>query len=118
MSRTELPTYLDGEFKVYLISETDDRTPKKELVDEKLNICFEELSVFDTLRFDLKVKGVDVSMKIRITQYKGITSMNVLKIDNEFHEVVNVAHFTSKDGFKQSDLTLKKYKEPIVIKGE
>lgn len=118
MSKTELPVYLDGNFNAFKIEESDDLTPKKYLVDEKTIIWFEELSVFDTLRFDLKVKGIDVSMKIRITQYKGITAMNVLKIDDEFHEVVNVAHFTNKDGFKQSDLTLKKYKESIVIKGE
>ena len=40
---------------------------------------------------------------------KEITSLNVVKIGNEYHKVFNVYHFTNNDGFKQTDLTLEEY---------
>lgn len=40
---------------------------------------------------------------------KEITSLNVVKIGNEYHKVFNAYHFTNNDGFKQTDLTLEEY---------
>lgn len=32
-----------------------------------------------------------------------------MEIDGKYHKVFNAYHFTNKDGFKQSDLTLEEY---------
>lgn len=46
-------------------------------------------------------------MKLAIPQYKKINSKCVCMIDGKQHEIYNVAHVTTKDGFKESELTLK-----------
>ena len=70
---------------------------------------YEELSISDKFKFDLEQKNKKITIKIRITQTKEITTENVLKIGDTYHKVYNVYHFTNKDGFKQTDLTLEEY---------
>ena len=50
-----------------------------------------------------------ITYKLRIPQTKQINSLCVVKIGNEYHKVYNAYHFTNKDGFKQTELTLEKY---------
>lgn len=102
----KLPTFNDGIFSLYTIIESDDVCTDKKLKKENTDICFEELSVSDRLRSQLDSSNVDISMKIRIPQYKKINSMSVLKIDGEYHKVYNAYHFKNDDGFEFSDLTL------------
>ena len=40
---------------------------------------------------------------------KEIDSFCVIKIGEKYHKVFNAYHFTNKDGFKQTDLTLEDY---------
>ena len=53
-------------------------------------------------------------MKIRIPQTKEITALNVLKIGDKYHKVYNAYHFTNKEGFKETDLTLEIYPNVIL----
>ena len=64
-------------------------------------------SVFDTTRAKLSADGIEVTMKISIPQYKQINSKCICVIDGAQHEIYNVAHVTTKDGFKETELTLK-----------
>ena len=75
----------------------------------KKEVWFEELSISDKLRFESEERKRKLSLKIRIPQMKEITSLNVVKIGNEYHKVFNAYHFTNNDGFKQTDLTLEEY---------
>lgn len=106
MSKTNLPTYIDGKFHLFSIHDTDDTYSQEQLVDEKLDIWFEELSVFDKLKFDLSSENIEITTKLRIDQYKKINSRCVVCIDGLYHKVYNAAHFRNKDGFLQTDLTL------------
>lgn len=55
---------------------------------------------------ELERSGIEVTMKIRIAQYKKINSQCMCMIDGEMHRVYNAAHITNKDGFPETELTL------------
>lgn len=65
------------------------------------------LAVYDTTRAKLSADSVEVTYKLAIPQYKKINSKYICLIDGEQHEIYNIAHTTTKDGFKESELTLK-----------
>lgn len=109
MSKTNIPTYLDGIFHLFFLQDSDGIYPETYLIDSNMDICFEELTVFDKLRNELSSEDRVITIKIRIPQYKKIDSKCVLKINEVYHHVYNAAHFTDKDGFKKSDLTLERY---------
>lgn len=107
---TNLPTYNDGYFKLFEIKQTDDNFAMEYLHNtDKPDIWFEELSISDRLRFDAEERNKKITYKLRIPQMKEINSLCVVKIGDEYHKVFNAYHFTNKDGFKQTDLTLEKY---------
>ena len=106
---TSLPTYNDGKLKLFAIKQTQNTYPVEYLKNMKKEVWFEELSISDKLRFESEERKRKLSLKIRIPQMKEITSLNVVKIGNEYHKVFNAYHFTNNDGFKPKDLTLEEY---------
>lgn len=106
---TSLPTYNDGKFRLFEIKQTDSTYPVEYLHDTGNDIWFEELSISDRLRFEAEERKKKITYKLRIPQIKEINSLCVVKIGNEYHKVFNAYHFTNKDGFKQTDLTLEEY---------
>lgn len=106
---TSLPTYNDGKFRLFEIKQTDETYSVEYLHDTGDDIWFEELSISDRLRFDAEQRKKTITYKLRIPQTKQINSLCVVKIGNEYHKVFNAYHFTNKDGFKQTDLTLEEY---------
>ena len=108
-SITSLPVYNDGRFRLFEIKQTKTEFPIEYLHDTGKDVWFEELSISDKLRFEAEERKRKITFKIRIPQIKEITSLHVLKIGNEYHKVFNSYHFTNKDGYKQTDLTLEEY---------
>lgn len=106
---TNLPTYNDGKFRLFEIKQTDSTYPVEYLHDTGNDIWFEELSISDRLRFEAEERKKKITYKLRIPQIKEINSLCVVKIGDEYHKVFNAYHFTNKDGFKQTDLTLEEY---------
>lgn len=106
---TSLPTYNDGKFRLFEIKQTDETYSVEYLHDTGDDIWFEELSISDRLRFDAEQRKKTITYKLRIPQIKQINSLCVVKIGNEYHKVFNAYHFTNKDGYKQTDLTLEEY---------
>lgn len=106
---TNLPTYNDGKFELFAIKQTEDTYPVEYLKNMKKEVWFEELSISDKLRFDAEERKRKITYKLRIPQMKEITSLHAVKIGDEYHKVFNPYHFTNKDGFKQTDLTLEEY---------
>lgn len=103
-----MPEYTDGVFDLYQIEEDSDTDyPLERLRNMNMRIWYRELSVFDTTKAKLSTDGVEVTMKICIPRYKQINSKSVCMIDGVQHEVYNAAHVTSKDGFPETELTLK-----------
>lgn len=106
---TAIPIYNDGKFMLYEIKQTKTTAPIEYIHDTGKEFWFEELSISDRLKFEAENRKKKITYKIRIPQTKEITSLHVVKIANEYHKVYNVYHFTNKDGFKQTDLTLELY---------
>lgn len=106
---TNLPIYNDGRFRLFEIRQTDDTYTEEYLHDTGYDIWFEELSISDKLKFETEERKRKITYKLRIPQIKEITSLHVVKIGNEYHKVFNPYHFTNKDGYKQTDLTLEEY---------
>lgn len=111
--KNTIPTYNDGYFQLFRIKQGDEKYPVEKLVDTKEEICFEELSITDKLRFAAEQREINLVGKIRIPQTKEIDSLCVLKIGNDYYSVYNIYHFTNDEGYKQSDITLKEYRGPI-----
>lgn len=106
---TNLPIYNDGRFRLFEIKQTSDTYSVEYLHDTGKDVWFEELSISDRLRFEAEERKKKITYKIRIPQIKEIDSLCVVKIAKEYHKVYNAYHFTNKDGFKQTDLTLEEY---------
>lgn len=106
---TTLPSYNNGEFRLFEIKQTKDTYPVEYLHDTEKDFWFEELSISDRLKFEAEERKKKITYKIRIPQTKEINSLCVVKIGEEYHKVFNAYHFTNRDGFKQTDLTLEEY---------
>lgn len=103
----ELPEYTDGAFKPLRIEEdTTTDFPQKKLADTGMLFWYRELSVYDRLRYEFEQGKKEVTMKIRIPQYKGIDSMCACEIDGNIHQVYNATHVRDKNGFPETELTL------------
>lgn len=114
-----MPEYTDGKFQLFRITiEKIDDFSQEVLHDEKIEIWFQEVSVYDRVLFELEQGGIEVTMKIRIPRYKGINSKCICVIDGEQHQVYNAAHIINKDGFPETELTLKKPEHPYEIPKE
>ncbi len=111
-SITTLPTYNDGKFRLFEIKQADTQFPVEYLKDTEKEIWFEELSISDKLKFDAEEREKKITYKLRIPQTKQINSLCVVKIGDKYHKVFNTYHFTNKDGYKQTDLTLEEYPRP------
>ena len=103
-----LPEYTDGVFELYRIENDESEDyPEEKLRDTGMRFWYRELAVYDTTRAKLSADSIEVTMKLAIPQYKKIDSKHVCIIDSEQHEIYNVAHVTTKDGFRETELTLK-----------
>lgn len=112
---TNIPNYLDGFFQLYKINQSDNQFPEEYLTNLNIEIWFESISITDKLKYDLSQRNQNIYIKIRIAQVKEIGSLNVVKIGDTFYKVYNAYHFTNKDGYPQSDLTLEEYPNPKVV---
>lgn len=114
---TDLPTYNDGKFRIFEIRQTEDTFPVEFIHDTGKEVWFEELSISDKLKFEAEERKRKITCKLRIPQIKDLNSLCVVKIGNEYHKVFNAYHFTNKDGYKQTDVTLEEYPR-VKLEGE
>ena len=103
-----MPEYVDGVLEIRrIVNDESGDYPEEKLERIGLKVWYRELSVYDTTRAKLSADSIEVTLKLAIPQYKQINSKCVCIIGGEQHEIYNVAHFTTKDGFRESELTLK-----------
>lgn len=103
-----MPEYVDGVLEIRrIVNDESEDYPEEKLERIGLKVWYRELSVYDTTRAKLSADSVEVTMKLAIPRFKGVDSKCVCIIDGEQHEVYNVAQTTTKDGFRESELTLK-----------
>ena len=106
-TRDRLPSYYDGYFDLYKIQEdTTSDFPRKTLVDVNMRVYFNEVAVYDRLRFELGQGGKQITKKIRIPRCTEIDSNSYVKIDGIYHQVYNAAHIVTDGKFQETELTL------------
>ena len=102
-----VPEYTGGYFSLYRIEQDKESDFSVDVLkNENMDIWYREISVYDRTRYELEQGGKEITMKIRIPQYKEIDSRCVCIIDGVQHLVYNAAHILSKDGFPETELTL------------
>lgn len=102
-----LPVYTSGCFELYRIKTDETKDfPEDILENQHMTIWYNENSVYDHTRYALSQSGREITMKIRIPQYKKIDSDCVCIIEGTQHRVYNAAHIINKDGFPETELTL------------
>lgn len=107
MLQQKIPEYVDGRFELYkIVNEKTGDFNSPVIQNEKMTIWYREIAVFDRTRIELQQHDKEVTMKVRIPQYKGISSDNVCIIDGVQHKVFNAAHLISKEGYPETELTL------------
>lgn len=103
-----MPEYTDGVLDLYQIEEdTSEDYPLEHLRNTECVSGTGNCRYMTRHRAKLSADSIEVTMKISIPRYKGINSKSVCVIDGVQHEVYNAAHVTSKDGFPETELTLK-----------
>lgn len=114
-SSTILPAYNDGFFNFFRIKSNSNVVYPDEFLEDCENntIYFTELSVSDSLKITSNDRRINISKKIRIYQNKNLNSNYVLKIKDEYYKIYNIYHFTNKDGFPESDITLVNYEREV-----
>lgn len=105
---SDLPVYTDGCFGLYRIRTDESKDyPEEYLEDQNMEIWYKEISVFDHMKYEFGQGGMEVTMKIRIPQQRGlIDSKCVCLIDGQQHRVYNATNITNKDGYRETELTL------------
>ncbi|WP_461809835.1 hypothetical protein [Faecalimonas sp.] len=112
-----VPEYTDGALELYEITQDESKDyPEVILKPKNMSpIWYREISVFDRLKYEFNQGGKEITMKIRVPKYKGISSNNVCVIDGIKHKVFNATHVTSKEGFPETELTLVSPEEEMRI---
>ena len=102
-----MPVYNHGCFELYdIVDDPDGDFPEKKIKKRDIGkICFRELAVFDRTQEIFRQSGKQVTAKLRIPQWNGISSGCVIVIDGKQHEVFNCTPVISKQGYPETEIT-------------
>lgn len=99
-----LPEYTDGCFELYDI--VDAEGERKIRARKMKPVWFRDIGVYDRTRLTFEQADKEVTMKIRIPKWQGISSSCVCVIDGVQHKVYNKADVLSNQGYMETELTL------------
>lgn len=106
-----MPTYNDGCFTLYdIVSVPDENAP--DFPERKIQarnigpIGYRELAIYDRTRLTFEQADTELTKKVAIPQWDGITSDCVCIINGVQHKVFNAAHVISIQGYPETELTL------------
>ena len=69
-------------------------------------VPFRDKAVYDRTRLIFEQAGVEVTHKLAIRRWDGISTKCVCIIDGEQYKVYNVAQVETKDGYLETEVTL------------
>lgn len=99
-----LPEYTDGCFNLYDIVDVDD---ERKIRERGIGpVCYRDIGVYDRTRITFEQADKEVTMKIRIPKWDGISSDCVCVINGQQHKVYNKADVLSNQGYPETELTL------------
>lgn len=99
-----LPEYTDGCFELYDIVDRDGE--RKIKARNMRPVWYRDIAVYDRTRITFEQADKEVTMKIRIPKWNGISSDCVCVIDGRQHKVYNKADVLSNQGYMETELTL------------
>jgi len=99
-----LPEYTDGCFELYDIVDSDGE--RKIRARNMRPVWFRDIAVYDRTRITFEQADKEVTLKIRIPKWDGISSDCVCVIDGQQHKVYNKADVISNQGYQETELTL------------
>lgn len=99
-----LPEYTDGCFELYDIIDSDGE--RKIRARDLSPVWFRDIAVYDRTRITFEQADKEVTMKIRIPKWDGISSDCVCMISGVQHKVFNKADVISNQGYFETELTL------------
>lgn len=99
-----LPEYTDGCFELYDIVDSDGE--RKIRARSMRPVWFRDIAVYDRTRITFEQADKEVTMKIRIPKWDGISSDCVCVINDQQHKVYNKADVLSNQGYPETELTL------------
>ena len=102
----KVPFYNSGIIDLYERKDDNGIYPKTVLKSCQMGIWFRELNIYDSMKVEFNKNSINVNRKIAIPQYRKINSRSVARIGQDFYAIYNIVHVTTKDGFKESELTL------------
>ena len=99
-----LPEYTDGCFELYdIVDSGGERVIKARKMRE---VWYRDIAVYDRTRITFEQADKEVTMKIRIPKWDGISSDCVCVINGQQHKVYNKADVLSNQGYPETELTL------------
>ena len=99
-----LPEYTDGCFELYDIV---DREGERKIIARDIRpVWYRDIAVYDRTRITFEQADKEVTMKIRIPKWDGISSDCVCMINGNQHKVFNKADVLSNQGYPETELTL------------
>ena len=99
-----LPEYTDGCFELYDI--VDSEGERKIKARDIRPVWYRDIAVYDRTRITFEQADKEVTMKIRIPKWDGISSDCVCMINGNQHKVFNKADVVSNQGYLETELTL------------
>lgn len=108
---TPLPTYIDGCFRIFdIVDRRDENNPDfpiKCIKERDIGpVWFRQMSIFDRTRITFEQADIQLTMKIRIPRWDGISPMCVCLIDDKQLKVYNTTPVISKQGYPETEITL------------
>ena len=99
-----LPEYTSGCFELYdIVDEDNERKIRRRRIGR---IWFREAAIYDRTRVTFEQADMEISRKICIPKWDGISSDCVCVIDGQQHKVFNKADVLSRQGYPETELTL------------
>jgi hypothetical protein len=99
-----LPEYTDGCFELYDITDQDGIRKIKPRGIGK--IWYREIAIYDRTRLTFEQADTELTHKIRIQVWNGISSNCVCVIDGQQNKVMNKTDVLSAQGYMETELTL------------
>ena len=105
------PAYVDGFFELYDLVDIPDldnpdapiRKIKRRGVGE---IWYRDLAVYDRTRLIFEQAGKELTHKIAIQRWGGVSTSCVCMIDGSQYKVYNAAQTETRDGYLETEITL------------
>ena len=105
------PVYNDGGFELYDLVDVPDPSspdfPVRMIRKRNIGVIgYRELSIYDRTRITFEQADKQITLKVAIPRWDGISTDCVVIIGGTQHKVFNCAHVISKQGYPETELTL------------